>query len=144
MNKKTNKEIPFNYLLEAIEDGLYCISVILEKIEKSNNKLKELKELHSLQTNLEKEKSEEDIKESSKKIEKTIVKILNNISDMENTYTILSLAYESLLNMVKAKPNSKNDVQSLLNLKERIIKARDIVENIIPLKSRLCEIINTK
>lgn len=144
MNKSKNmyQSLPFNYYLETIEEGLMCIAEILEKIEKLNNKLKDLKELHSMQINL-KEKSDEGIKESTKKIEKIIVKILNSISDVENTYTILSLAYESMLNVVKAKPNSENDVQSLINLKERIIKARDVVENIIPLKSRLCEIINT-
>lgn len=144
-NVTQNKSRPFtfNYYVATIEEGLSCLAEIIETIEELNDKLKEMKETNSYQVATGREFSKEDISKMNKKVDKIVMKIINNIVDMENTYTILALAYESALNIIKVGGNDE-DVQYFIGLKERIIKAKDVVETITPLKSTLLSLINKK
>lgn len=144
-NITQNKYRPFtfNFYVATIEEGLSCLAEIIETIEELNDKLKEMKATNSYQVATGREFSKEDISKMNKKVDKIVMKIINNIVDMENTYTILALAYESALNVVKVGGNDE-DVQYFIGLKERIIKAKDVVESITPLKSTLLSLINKK
>lgn len=142
-SQRMYRSFSFNFYVGTIEEGLGCLADIIENIERLNNKLKTLKESNSYQTSLGKEFTKEDVVEINKKVDKIVIKILNNITDMENTYTVLALAYESVMNMIKVGGNDE-DIQYFMELKERIIKAKDVVEDVVSIKSTLLSLINKK